>query len=157
MKFLITKELTSNTLLGTLMSAVVIAIILYLALDVFLHAYVIGLEPSVLMTTLYGNAETFEEPLLFDSLLLQVHIDLFMTLFALLILTSIYIRLYEKKTATSTLVHAVFILALGAPLFLIVAHFTSSFFAYLWLASFLLWHIFALFLSFKILKKLFFK
>ena len=90
------------------MGAVVMALLLYLAMDVALHAYVIGSDISGIRSTLFGNAETFEEPILIDSLLLQVHIDLFMTLFALLILSSIYIRLYAKTSLMKVVLHTLF-------------------------------------------------
>ncbi|MBT8348128.1 MAG: hypothetical protein HKP62_01610, partial [Sulfurovum sp.] len=94
MKFLVTKDLAHSTLLRYLMGSVVFATLLYLGIDTILHAYVIGLDMNSISVTLLGDAENFVEPILIDSLLLQVHIDLFMTLFALLILSSIYIRLY---------------------------------------------------------------
>ncbi len=154
MKFLVTKDLAHATLLGNLMSAVMFAIMFYLGLDVVLHGYVIGWDIPSIYTTLYGNAETFEEPILIDSLLLQVHIDLFMTLFAVLILTAIYIRLFSKNSKTKKVVHVVFLLGILAPIFLLLAFFTGKIFVYLWIAGFLLWHLFAIFIAIAILKKL---
>ena len=157
MKFLVTKDLSHSRLLAYLMGSVVTVILIYLMLDVVLHGYVIGSDMQSIHNTLFGNVETFEEPILIDSLLLQVHIDIFMTLFALLILSSIYIRLYEKTSLMKITVHALFIFGITAPIFLLLAYFWSEWFVYLWLGSFFLWHGMALLLSLMIFRRLNFK
>jgi hypothetical protein len=157
MKFLVTKDLSHSRLLAYLIGAVMFAIILYLAMDVVLHSYVIGLDIPTIHTTLTGNAETFEEPILIDSLLLQVHIDLFMTLFALLILSSVYIRLYEKTSVMKVILHTLFLLGLFTPLFLLLAYFWSDIFAYVWLGSFMVWHTMAVLLVLMTFKRLNFR
>jgi hypothetical protein len=157
MKFLVTKDLAHSTLLTYLMGSVVFAILLYLGLDIVLHAYVIGLDMQSASVTLFGDVENFVEPVLIDSLLLQVHIDLFMTLFALLILSSIYIRLYADKVMTKWVVHLLFIMGLLAPVALILAYFVSASFTAMWLISFILWHALAAIVAVMILKKLLFK
>lgn len=157
MKFLVTKDLAHSTLLSYLMGSVVFAILLYLGLDTMLHAYVIGLDMHSVSVTLFGDVENFVEPILTDSLLLQVHIDLFMTLFAILILSSIYIRLYSSKAMTKWIVHLMFIMGMLAPLTLILAYFVSTLFTAMWLISFVLWHVLASVVAMMILKKLLFK
>jgi len=157
MKFLVTKDLVHSTLLTNLMSAVVFMLLLYIGFDTVLHAYVIGLDMHSISITLFGDAENFIEPVLIDSLLLQVHIDLFMTLFALLILSSIYIRLYSSKAMTKWIIHIVFILGMLAPITLILAYYVSSLFIYIWLISFILWHLMASVVAILILKRLLFK
>jgi hypothetical protein len=157
MKFLVTKDLAHSTLLSYLMGSVVFAILIYLGLDTVLHAYVIGLDMHSVSVTLFGDAENFVEPVLIDSLLLQVHIDLFMTLFALLILSSIYIRLYTDKVMTKWVVHLLFIMGMLAPVALLLAYFVSASFAAMWLISFIVWHVLAAGVAVMILKKLLFK
>jgi len=132
-------------------------ILLYLGLDIVLHAYTIGLDKQSLQATLYGDVENFVEPILTDSLLLQVHIDLFMKLFAILILSAIYIRLYSSEEMTKWIVHLMFIMGMLAPLILILAYFVSALFTAMWLISFVLWHVLASVVAMMILKKLLFK
>lgn len=157
MKFLLNKDLTYSKLLGNLMAGVVFALFFYLLLDIILHAYVIGLDVTTLSTTLYGNLEEFIEPILIDTLLLQVHIDLFMSLFTIMIVASIYIRLYSTHVLTKRLVHLLFILGLLSPILLMVAYFTTVGFIYAWLVSFMLWHFLGMLLSMLIVKRLLFK
>ena len=157
MKFLISKELSQTTLMRKLMIAVCVALFFYLGLDVLLHAYVFGFELSDISSTLYGNAEEFIEPILLDTLLLQVHIDLFMSLLSMMIIASIYIRLYSEDGFTKIVVHALFILGLIAPLLLIVSYFTAMACVYAWLGSFMLGHLLGMGMSLRIVGKLLFK
>ncbi len=157
MKFLVTKDLSHSRLLAYLVGSVVFAILIYLVLDLILHSYVIGSDMTSIKSTLFGNVETFEEPILIDSLLLQVHIDLFMTLFALLILSSIYIRLYEKTSILKWTVHSLFVLGIITPFFLLLAYFGFKIFIYFWLGSFILWHLMAISVSLLIFERLNFR
>lgn len=157
MKFLVSKDLAHSTLLSQLMSGVVCALFLYLVFDIVLHAYVVGLDVATISTTLYGNTEEFIEPILIDTLLLQVHIDLFMSLFSIMIVASIYIRLYSTKVMTKWLVHILFILGLLSPVLLMVAYFTTVGFIYVWIFSFILGHILGMAMSLLIVKKLLIK
>ena len=157
MKFLVTKDLQHSTLLGNLMVGVSVALFFYLGLDVVLHGYLLGTNLTEINTTLYGNVEEFVEPILIDSLLLQVHSDLFMSLFGIMIIASIYIRLFSGKKSTKSFVHLLFILGLLSPIMLLIAYFSSVVFVYLWVASFLLWHLLGMGMALAIIKKLLFK
>lgn len=157
MKFLVSKDLEHSRLLEKLMAGVVFALFFFFLLDIVLHAYVLGLDISTLSTTLFGNPDEFIEPILIDTLLLQVHIDLFMALFSIMIVASIYIRLYSKKMMTKWLVHTLFLLGLFTPIFLMVAYFTNALFVTIWLVTFILGHLLAMWMSLLILKRLLFK
>ncbi|MDM5271609.1 hypothetical protein PGH07_05435 [Sulfurovum sp. zt1-1] len=157
MKFLVTKDLNYSRLYAYLIASVISVIFIYLILDTVLHAYVIGTDISSIKTTLLGNEESFEEPILIDSILLQVHIDLFMTLFSLLILSSVYIRFNAKSPIVKPLVHILFLLGVFTPIFLLGVYFWNEVFIYLWIAGFLLWHGMGTILSIIILRSLDFK
>jgi len=157
MKFLVTKDLQHSTLLGNLMVGVSVALFFYLGLDVVLHGYLLGTNLTEINTTLYGNVEEFVVPILIDSLLLQVHSDLFISLFGIMIIASIYIRLFSGKKSTKSFVHLLFILGLLSPIMLLIAYFSSVVFVYLWVASFLLWHLLGMGMALAIIKKLLFK
>ncbi len=129
MKFLVTKDTQATGLLRFLMGGLLAAVLLYLPMDAALHGLQLGFAPANVGATLYGNEEAFIEPILLDALLLQVHIDLFMTLFVVLILS------LPKK-----------LLLLGAYLFGTVV-------LYSWIGVFVFWHLFAFGLSIVLLKK----
>ncbi len=155
MKFLVSKDAAPTPLLRQLMIAVTAALLLYLLLDVVLHGYLIGLSPQAAAQTLFGDEEAFVEPMLFESLLLQVHIDLFMALVSLLILVAIYLRMMQKEKVRTGVLHSLFLAALGAPLLLVVAYFGGSFWLYGWVGAFFIWHLLALFVGTVALKRLF--
>ena len=157
MKFLVTKDLAHSQLLAYLIAAVLTAILLYLGLDVVLHGYVIGFDMTAIHSTLFGNVETFEEPILIDSLLLQVHIDLFITIFVLLILSSVYIRLHDKTTAMKWVLHALFVSGLLAPLSLLLAYFWSEVFVTVWVVTFIVWHLLSLIITASLFTRLNFR
>lgn len=157
MKFLVTKELKESSLLLHLMGMVVVTILFYLILDLFVHGYILGWNIEAITSTLYGNAEYFEEPILLDSLLLQVHIDLFMTIFALLILTSVWIRFTSPKKGMKWVLHVVLLLGLLSPVLLLLAYGVSHFFLYVWLLAFFLWHGIAIVMALLVLKKWWFR
>jgi hypothetical protein len=155
MKFVISKDLEHSKLLNTLMMGVSIALFFYLIFDVILHGFLIGSNISAISNTLYGNLEEFIEPILLDTLLLQVHIDLFMSLFTLMILSTIYIRFFSEEKATKWLIHLLFILGLAAPLMLLGAYMNSLLFVYLWIFTFMAGHLLAIFFALRIVKRVF--
>ena len=155
MKFVISKDLEHSTLLKTLMMGVSAALFFYLLFDVVLHGLLIGSDILSISNTLYGNTEEFIEPILLDTLLLQVHIDLFMTLFTLMILSTIYIRLFSEAKTTKWLIHLMFIIGLATPLMLLVAYMGTRFFVYVWIFMLLAGHLLAIFFALRIMKRLF--
>ena len=156
MKFLISKDIEHSRLLTNLMVGVSIALLFYLVLDILLHVYLLGADITSIVNTLYGNVEEFVEPILIDTLLLQVHIDLFMSLFTIMIISTMYIRFYHMQKYTKWLVHSVFILGFISPVFLVIAYYTSVGFVYVWLFSFLLGHFLAMLLALLVIKRLLF-
>lgn len=154
MKFLIKKDLEYASLFKNLMLGVTSALFLYLILDVFLHAIIIGKDMVSVANTLYGNEEMFIEPILLDALLLQVHIDLFMNVITLMIIASIYIRFFNTQVMTKVWVHVLFITGLLAPIFIVIAYFSSEIFIYAWFISFTIGHVLGMFMSLMIVKEL---
>ena len=155
MKFLVTKELEDSLFLKYLLGVLTLFVLLFLVTDILLHHYQIGLTLDKAVTTLHGNEETFEEPVLFSTLLLQVHIDLFLSMFILLILSAMFIRLYEKSEHTKVWIHLLFISGFLAPLLLLLSYFLeNSMGIALWVALFSIWHSIAFYLCVKIVWKL---
>lgn len=155
MKFVISKDLEHSTLLNTLMMGVSAALFFYLLFDMILHGLLIGSDVSTISSTLYGNVEEFIEPILLDTLLLQVHIDLFMSLFTLMMLSTMYIRLFSEEKTTKWLIHLLFIIGLATPLMLLVAYVGTLFFVYMWIFALLAGHLLAIFFALRIMKRLF--
>jgi len=147
MRFLLTKEKELRPLLVVLINGVLIALSIYLIMDIVLHAVTLGMTPDALRTTLYGSEEQFVEPMPFGTLLLQVHTDLFMTLFVVLILASISVRVLETARAKRIILHLLGLTGVFTPIFLLIAYFTTYTVLFIWLLFFLGWHLLTLVLS----------
>lgn len=156
MKFLVSKDIKPSPLLKSLMANIMVIIIFYMFLDILLHSYLFGFDISSIKATIFGDKENFIEPILLETLLIQVHIDLFMTLFGVMILSSIYIRYYSLQKYTKKFLHLLFLSSLLSPILLIVSFFSYSFVLYLWIFVFILWHLLALIMAFLNLKKIWF-
>ena len=151
MKFLATKELRDNQFLKYLLYGLLLFTILFLILDLVLHHLQIGLTFSKAVATVLGDEESFIEPILIESLLLTIHMNLFFSMLLLLILTSICIRVSEDKQLPRFIFHGLFVTALLAPIFLIIGYFTGKSAVMVWIVLFIIWHIVALILSLKTL------
>lgn len=157
MKFLVSKDINPSPLLQSLMASVSVALMLYLLLDIFLHAYLFGFDIASVNATIFGDEENFIEPILLETLLLQVHIDLFMSLIAVMVISSIYIRYHNLKKHTKLLLHLLLFSSLLTPILLLISFFTCSSVLYIWIFSFALWHVLAFIMALLNLKKLWLK
>ena len=155
MKFLVTHDLKKVPLLRYLILFVTLFILFFLVSDVALHHTQIGLTLEKVTSTLYGNEERFEEPILLGSLLLTVHIDWFFSMLVVLTLLAIYIRLYEKSKSTKKWIHLFSFLGIFTPLLLLLSFLIKSkVLVVAWIGMFTLWHIVAFYLGVKSLLKL---
>ncbi len=145
MKFLISKNLRNNPFLKSLILGLLVFIIIFLLLDITLYHVQIGLSFDKAIASILGDEEEFIEPILFDTLLIMIHSNLFFSMLLLLILSAIWVRLWELKS--KLLLHLLFILAIITPLFLLLGYFYGSFVVKIWVILFLLWHFLAIFMS----------
>jgi len=153
MKFLVTKDTQASGLLRFLMGGLLAAVLLYLPMDILLHGLQLGFTPADVKATLYGDEAAFLEPILLDTLLLQVHIDLFMTLFVVLILSAMIVRLMERKQTKRVLLHLLGTTGLMMPMLLLSAYFFGSAVLHIWIGVFLFWHLVAFCVSIALLRK----
>ena len=138
MKFLNrAKALEKNPLLRLLMLFLILTLLLFLLSDILLHNYQIGLSLTEATETIMGNEENFTEPMLFDTLLEHVHIDLFSSMISLMLLAVIWIRLHPLKK--QYLIHLAFLSLIGTQTALL-ASFYTAFSIPFWIGLFLLWH-----------------
>jgi len=156
MKFLISKDRKPSVLLKLLMANVMVAILFYILLDIFLHAYILGFDIATVKANIFGDEENFIEPILLETLLLQVHIDIFMSLIAVMILSSVYIRYHSEQKQSKIFVHLFLFSALVSPIILLLSFFTNMMLVYLYIFMYALWHILAFIMASLNLKRLWF-
>ncbi|MFK5976393.1 MAG: hypothetical protein QM493_07790 [Sulfurovum sp.] len=157
MKFLVTKDSKLSPLLRYLIVGVLFAMILYLLLDILLHGYLLGFDINSIKATLFGDEENFIEPILFDTLLMQIHINLFFSLIAIMIISSLYIRFYNSYKRTKIFVHLMLFLGFLSPLLLLITFLYLPWLLLGFLSIFFTLHILTSIISILILKKLIFR
>jgi hypothetical protein len=148
-KFLVTKELHQNPLLTLLVKGLVGFFTLFLALDLLLHHFQIGLTLTKAKETLLGNEEAFIEPILLDALIERIHVDIFMMMILLTLLAIIYMRVIT--TPNHLMLHTLFISTIVSFITLILGYFYGEIFIMTWIGLFALSHLIAWVLCAKVL------
>lgn len=151
MKFLVSKELHHNPLLKKLVLFVSVIMIAFLASDILLHHFQIGLFFDKAIETILGNEEAFIDPLPFDTLLERVHINILTSLLTIMIVASVCISLGSK----GLLIHLIFISAILSHIALLSSLALGKTAIMIWIVLFLLWHILAIAMSLSIMIRLF--
>jgi len=138
-----------------LLGGLLLFLILFLSADVLLKNDHIGLTPSHLSQTLFGNEEEYIEPITEHFLLELMHSDIFFMMMTLLTLSAVYARLCQNSTIRIVNINAVMISALLTILLLPLAYYVSTLFILPYIIAFYSWHILALFMAIASLYYLF--
>ena len=138
-----------------LLSGLLLFILLFLMADVLLKNKLIGLTPSHLSQTLFGNEAEYVEPATEHFLLELLHGDIFFMMMTLLTLSAIYARLCQNSSLRMVNINAMMISALLTLFFLPLAYYLSAHFVMPYIIAFYSWHILALFMAIASLYYLF--
>ena len=138
-----------------LLGGLLLFLILFLSADVLLKNDHIGLTPSHLSQTLFGNEEEYIEPITEHFLLELMHSDIFFMMMTLLTLSAVYARLCQNSTIRIVNINAVMISALLTVLLLPLTYYVSALFILPYIIAFYSWHILALFMAIASLYYLF--
>ena len=130
-----------------ILGGLLLFILLFLSADVLLKNDHIGLTPTHLAQTLFGNEEEYIEPVTEYFLLELMHSDIFFMMMTLLTLSAVYARLCQNQTIRIVNINATMISALLTVLFLPLAYYFSAHFILPYIIAFYAWHILALFMS----------
>ena len=130
-----------------ILGGLLLFILLFLSADVLLKNDHIGLTPTQLSQTLFGNEAEYIEPATEHFLLELMHSDIFFMMMTLLTLSAVYARLCQNKTIRIVNINATMISALLTVLFLPLAYYLSAHFILPYIIAFYAWHILALFMA----------
>jgi hypothetical protein len=147
MKFTLVKDVKHDSLMRPLLGGLLLFILLFLSADIFLKNDHIGLTPSALSQTLFGNEEAFVEPASEHFLLELIHSDIFFMMMTLLTLSAVYARLCQNQRLRLININLTMVSALLSILFLPLAYYLSPLFITPWIASFYAWHLMALMMT----------
>ncbi len=127
-----------------LLGGLLLFILLFLSADIMLKNDHIGLTPTHLSQTLFGNEEEYIEPVTEHFLLELMHSDIFFMMMTLLTLSTVYARLCQNKRLRPININITMITALLSTLFLPLAYYLSPLFITPYIISFYIWHIMAI-------------
>ena len=130
-----------------LLGGLLLFILLFLSADILLKNDNIGLTPSHLSQTLFGDEEAYIEPATEHFLLELMHSDIFFMMMTLLTLSAVYARLCQNTSIRVVNINATMISALLTIIFLPFAYYVSSLFILPYIITFYTWHILALFMA----------
>ena len=147
MKFTLIKDVKHDPLMRPLLGGLLLFILLFLSADIFLKDDHIGLTPSHLAQTLFGNEEAFIEPVSEHFLLELMHSDIFFMMMTLLTLSAVYARLCQNARLRLININLTMISALFSIVLLPLAYYLSPLFITPWIASFYAWHILAMMMT----------
>ena len=147
MKFTLVKDLKGDTLMRPLLGGLLLFILLFLTADILLKNDNIGLTPSHLSQTLFGDEEAYIEPITEHFLLEIMHSDIFFMMMTLLTLSTVYARLCQNTSIRVVNINATMISALLTIVFLPLAYYVSSLFILPYIITFYSWHILAFFMA----------
>ena len=155
MKFTLVKDIKGDSLMRPLLGGLLLFMLLFLSADVLLKNEHIGLTPTQLSQTLFGDEEAYIEPATEQFMLELMHSDIFFMMMTLLTLSAVYARLCQNRTIRIVNINATMISALLTVLFLPLAYYLSAWFVLPYIIAFYSWHILALFMTMASLYYLF--
>ena len=149
MRFTIIKNIKKDKTMGNILNGLIIFILLYIITDFFVKHFSIGLSITDLNLSLFGNEEEFIEPLSQSMFLEFWHMEIFFIMMILLTLSTIYIRVVNNIKNYKFILNITMIFALISLTSLPLSFYISSFFSYLYVGGYFIWHFGALYMGVK--------
>ena len=156
MRFTLIKDLKQDSMMRPILSGLLTFTLLYLISDIFVKESSFGIFQESLQTTLFGNEDEFIDPLTTSAFLEFWHMEIFFIMMILLTLSAVFIRLSGAKGLNIIVVNAVMISALISLVALLLSFFLSVVFVQLYVLSYFIWHICAIYMSLYSLIKLYY-
>ena len=156
MRFTLIKDLKQDSMMRPILTGLLLFTLLYLVSDIFVKSSSFGIYEETIKTTLYGNEDEFLDPLTTSSFLEFWHMEIFFIMMILLTLSAIFIRLSGAKGFNIIIINTVMISALISLVALILSFFVNATFVQLYVLSFFLWHVCAVYMSLYSLIKLYY-
>lgn len=147
MKFTLIKDLRKDSMMRPILLGLLSFTLVYLIADIIVKYYNFGVLPSTVNMTLFGSEEEFLDPITKASFLEFWHIEIFFIMMILLSLSAIFIRLCTNNTTNLLILNITLIASITSLLSLALSFFASSSFIYIYIFSFYIWHILALYMS----------
>lgn len=145
MKFTLIKNLSQDKTMKPILTALLGFTSLYLVIDIFVKEALLGLNVFDVTQTLFGNEDEFIDPMTTASILELIHTEIFFMMMILLTLSAIFARVCKRYRLL--VINITSGAAIASIFFLALSFFLSPSFVLLYLISFFLWHLGAIYIS----------
>jgi len=145
-KFTLINNIQDDKAMSLILKGFLVFILLYLISDMLVMNSNFGISIESVNTTLFGDEDEYIDPLNEAAFLEFWHTQIFFIMMILLTLNTIFIRV--AKRSRNTLTNLLMISALTSLIFLPLAFYTSASFVALYIITFFIWHIVAIYMIF---------
>lgn len=132
--------------MSLILKGFLVFILLYLAADILVMKSSFGISADVINTTLFGNEEEYIDPISEASFLEFWHTQIFFIMMVLLTLSAIFIRVAKRSRIILT--NILMISAITSLITLPLAYYMSNFYVNVYVATYFIWHIMAIYMIF---------
>ena len=145
MKFTLINNIQKDSAMSLILKGFLIFILLYLAADILVMNSSFGISIQSISTTLFGNEEEYIDPINEASFLEFWHTQIFFIMMILLTLNAIFIRMAKKSRVIvpNILMISAIISLVSLPL-----AFYSEFFIQVYIFTYFIWHLMAVYMIF---------
>jgi len=157
MKFLVSKDIHSNSNFTLLLGFYALMLLLYFVGDLFYMFNFFGHSVTEVLSTLKGNEEEYIEPLSLLSLLEYFHVSLFLALLALFTTMAIVLRIELTLLHKKMIIVVAMLSLLLSFVSLGLTYFFVDSFVYGFVCFSTLWHLSGIYALSIILKQVIFK
>jgi len=145
-KFTLINNIQKDEAMSLILKGFLVFILLYLISDMLVMNSNFGISIESVNTTLFGDEDEYIDPLNEAAFLEFWHTQIFFIMMILLTLNTIFIRV--AKRSRNTLTNLLMISALASLIFLPLAFYISASFVALYIITFFIWHIMAIYMIF---------
>jgi len=146
MKFTLIKDIKKDKTMSLILKGFLVFIFLYLISDILVMNSNFGLSVESISSTLFGNEEEYLDPINEAAFLEFWHIQIFFIMMILFTLSAIFIRLANRSRLIVT--NILMISAISSLLAIVLAYYMASFFVSVYIFTFFIWHITAIYMIF---------
>ena len=146
MKFTLINNIQKDSAMSLILKGFLVFILLYLVSDILVMNSSFGISVETINTTLFGNEEEYIDPINEASFLEFWHTQIFFIMMILLTLNAIFIRVAKRSRVIIT--NILMISAITSLISLPLAFYMSNFFINIYVITYFIWHLMAIYMIF---------
>jgi hypothetical protein len=145
-KFTLINNIQKDSAMSLILKGFLVFMLLYLISDVLVMNSSFGISVETVNTTLFGNEEEYIDPINEASFLEFWHTEIFFIMMILLTLTAVFIRVAKRSRIILT--NILMISAITSLISLPLAFYMSNIFVNVYITTYFIWHLMAIYMIF---------